>query len=298
MNENAYMAEFAENLWNNYIKLKIADELQQNVSYYKASVISNPGDGTLNVQRPYDSIMKIRCTNDLKTTATAGALITVLVFGKGNATNHIAVSVDGMKDLRTVGTTLGDQNPVMDGTASAGTSDEASRQDHVHPTDTTRQAVINENNKLSASYIDGLYAALTSAQSDRQFYHTFGVVSSQIGAGSWQNFTSTNINVPAASLGGGFYVVNYVVSIRGTATGMATVRFTLGGTEINAQTERTRQSVPTSASLVSTFNVTFIWNANNGGNFGGWPQIYSDNTFTVVCAFVGMFRIGDTWTSK
>lgn len=297
MNENAYMAEFAENLWNNYIRLKIKDELQQNVSYYKATVTSNPGDGTLNVQRPFDNVVKIRCTDDLKTVAE-GTLVTVLVFGRGNATNHIAVSADGMKDLRTASASLGDQTPIMDGTATAGTSTAASREDHVHPTDTSRQAVINANNKLSASYIDGLYAAVTSAQSSHQFYHTFGVSSGQIGAGSWQNFTSTNINVPAASLGGGFYVVNYVVSIRGTATGMATVRFTLGGTEINATTERTRQSVPTSASLVSTFNVTFIWNANNGGNFGGWPQIYSDNAFTVVCAFVGMFRIGDTWTSS
>lgn len=101
MNENAYMAEFAENLWNNYIKLKIADDLQQNVSYYKATVISNPGDGTLNVQRPYDSTYKIRCIDDLKTSATAGTMVTVLVFGKGNATNHIAVSIDSLKDIRT-----------------------------------------------------------------------------------------------------------------------------------------------------------------------------------------------------
>lgn len=101
MNENAYMAEFAENLWNNYIKLKIADELQQNVSYYKATVVSNPGDGTLSVQRPYDSAYIIRCIDDLKTTATAGKMVTVLVFGKGNATNHIAVSIDGLKDIRT-----------------------------------------------------------------------------------------------------------------------------------------------------------------------------------------------------
>lgn len=98
MNENAYMAEFAENLWNNYIKLKISEELQQNVSYYKATVTVNPGDGTLTVQRPFDTAYTIRCSDTMKSVAV-GTLVTVLVFGRGNATNHIAISADGMKDL-------------------------------------------------------------------------------------------------------------------------------------------------------------------------------------------------------
>lgn len=102
MDETVYMAEFAENLWNNYIKQKMVDELQQNVSYYRATVVSNPQDGTLNVQRPYDNAFRIRCADDLKS-VSAGTMVTVLVFGKGNATNHIAISADSMKDIR-VGT--------------------------------------------------------------------------------------------------------------------------------------------------------------------------------------------------
>lgn len=48
----------------------------------------------------------------------------------------------------------GSSDPLMDGTASAGTASTYSKSDHVHPTDTSRQAVINSNNKLSADLVD------------------------------------------------------------------------------------------------------------------------------------------------
>lgn len=48
----------------------------------------------------------------------------------------------------------GSSDPLMDGTASAGTANTYSKSDHVHPTDTSRQAVIDSNNKLSADLVD------------------------------------------------------------------------------------------------------------------------------------------------
>lgn len=94
----AQMAEFAENLWNNFIKPKMAAEFRDNVTYYKATVVSNPGDGTLNVNRPYDNTVNVMCSDALQS-LSAGDQVLVLVFGKGNAANHIAVSAANMRDI-------------------------------------------------------------------------------------------------------------------------------------------------------------------------------------------------------
>ena len=47
-------------------------------------------------------------------------------------------------------TPLSDTAPIMDGTASAGSTPEAARGDHVHPTDTTRAAAADLTNEISA----------------------------------------------------------------------------------------------------------------------------------------------------
>ena len=43
--------------------------------------------------------------------------------------------------------------PLMDGTASVGNSEKFARGDHRHPSDTTKQNLINSSNKLSADFI-------------------------------------------------------------------------------------------------------------------------------------------------
>lgn len=98
MNDTAYIAEFAENLWSKYIKPKVMNELQNDVRFYKAKVVTNLGDGRLIVQKPYDSQVMIACSSALRA-VSVGTLVTVLVFGNGNAMNHIAVSAAGMKDI-------------------------------------------------------------------------------------------------------------------------------------------------------------------------------------------------------
>lgn len=45
-------------------------------------------------------------------------------------------------------------DPAMDGTASPGSADTYSRGDHVHPTDMSRQAVIDSSHKLSSDLVD------------------------------------------------------------------------------------------------------------------------------------------------
>ena len=94
-----YMAEFADNLWNNYIKPKMREELRNSVSFYKATITANAGDGTLTVQRPYDNAVTVSCTDDLKS-ASVGTQVVVFVLGNGNAANSIAISKKGLKDLK------------------------------------------------------------------------------------------------------------------------------------------------------------------------------------------------------
>ena len=48
-------------------------------------------------------------------------------------------------------------NPEMDGTASAGSSGQFSRGDHVHPTDTSREAVANKDSSIPSSPVTGHY---------------------------------------------------------------------------------------------------------------------------------------------
>lgn len=97
--DSKYMAEFADNLWKNYIKPRMRDELRNNVTFYKATIATNPGDGTLTVQQPFDNAVTIACSDDLRT-AAVGTQVVVFVLGSGNAANSIAISKKGLKDLK------------------------------------------------------------------------------------------------------------------------------------------------------------------------------------------------------
>jgi len=60
--------------------------------------------------------------------------------------------------------TPGDATPLMDGTASAGVANMYSRQDHVHPTDTTRQRKLKEVTvNISASATEAQIGSITDA---------------------------------------------------------------------------------------------------------------------------------------
>ena len=89
-NEEAVMAEFAENLWRNYIKPKYEDASMSTVSFYRATVIANNGGRILTVQQPYDEPRTVSCTNELAN-VEVGSHVAVLKFGNGTAAmNHLA----------------------------------------------------------------------------------------------------------------------------------------------------------------------------------------------------------------
>lgn len=97
MNENAQLAEFANNLWNNFIKERVKADNANSVMYYRAEVVSNPGNNRLVVQRPFDEAIEVSCT-DAMSSATAGTQVLVIRFGNGtNNANHLVMARgDGM----------------------------------------------------------------------------------------------------------------------------------------------------------------------------------------------------------
>lgn len=86
---NKDMAEFAENLWRNYIEPKMEASMTGDISYYRASVISNNGDGTLTIKPACDNERTANCTMEMSD-VTAGSAVLVMRMGNGNAAeNHL-----------------------------------------------------------------------------------------------------------------------------------------------------------------------------------------------------------------
>ena len=88
------MAEFADNLWENYIKTKYKCESKDVLSFYRAEVVSNDGNNKLTIQRPFDNSYQVSCTN-LMANATVGQQVIVLKFGNGTANSNHLVVADG-----------------------------------------------------------------------------------------------------------------------------------------------------------------------------------------------------------
>ena len=92
-NTNAQMAEFASNLWNNFIKQKQEEANSDVISFYRAKVVSNDGNNKLTIQKPFESAYQVSCTSGMNT-ATAGMQVIVIRYGNGsNNTNHVVVAL-------------------------------------------------------------------------------------------------------------------------------------------------------------------------------------------------------------
>ena len=80
-----------------YLKPKIKNMMSSNIRYFRAEVVSNPGDGTLVVQRAMDpSTMTLPCMSSM---AGAEAGQQVIVFVLGDLSNAIVVSNGSMTDF-------------------------------------------------------------------------------------------------------------------------------------------------------------------------------------------------------
>lgn len=77
------MRELAKQLWERYFRPRAEEDLlQHSLDGYKASVVSNNGDGTLTVIRPFDTqTMTVRCPPGLKEEAAEGDQVIVIALG-------------------------------------------------------------------------------------------------------------------------------------------------------------------------------------------------------------------------
>lgn len=126
-------------------------------NYYKVKVVSNNGDGTLTVEFPYSSqTMTLRCPPALAETSEEGDQVLVMTDGDaGNSFILCSADIDGFGI-----DTLTSQNPLMDASsASPGTSNEAARADHVHPSDTSKQDTITVSGIIKGDGTGGISAA-------------------------------------------------------------------------------------------------------------------------------------------
>ena len=91
-NDNALMAELANNIWKNYIRSKVENLDKDTMKFYRAEVVTNDGNNKLTIQRPYDEAYQVSCTDGMAD-ATAGTQVLVFKFGNGtNNRNHLVVA--------------------------------------------------------------------------------------------------------------------------------------------------------------------------------------------------------------
>ena len=96
MNDTEQMQVFADQLFE-YMRPKIKRMMHSNVSFFRAQVVSNPGNNTLEVQRAFDTTtMTLPCATGISG-ASAGDQVTVLVMG--SLSNAVVISDGTMSTL-------------------------------------------------------------------------------------------------------------------------------------------------------------------------------------------------------
>ena len=96
MNDQESMRLLADQLFL-YMRPKIQKMMSSNVSFFRAEVVSNPGNNTLVIQRPLESnTLTLPCSDSISS-AAAGDQVTVLVLG--SLSNAVVVSDGKMSTL-------------------------------------------------------------------------------------------------------------------------------------------------------------------------------------------------------
>ena len=141
-----------------------------------------------------------------------------MLKGDGNGGVSAAVAGADYQEPLTAGTDYAEpsdipdasnSNPVMDGIAAAGSSSDYAREDHVHPSDTSRQAKITASGLLKGNGSGGVSAAV--AGTDYQAPLTFD---NSPASGSNNPITSGGVYAAIAALGS---VLNYKGTVATTS---------------------------------------------------------------------------------
>ncbi len=96
------MQELASLMWNRYFREKVKEELNHELNGYKAEVTNNNGDGTLTVQRPFETTTLTLKAASALSRAVAGDQ--VLIVGMGDKStalsNAFILGKTNMQDTR------------------------------------------------------------------------------------------------------------------------------------------------------------------------------------------------------
>ena len=145
--ESDAMQELASLLWSRFLKERVREELTHGLTGYKAEVVTNNGDGTLTVKRPFESsTLTLKCAAALNSAVPGDQVLIIGMGDKSTAlSNAFILCKTNLSNLEEVPLPY-PFNPNMDGAASPGTNDMYARGDHVHPSDTSRVPTTREVN--------------------------------------------------------------------------------------------------------------------------------------------------------
>lgn len=190
-NTNAQMAEFANNLWENYIKKKFEEANADILSYYRAEVVSNDGNNKLTIQRPYDDPYQVSCTDDMSE-AVAGMQVIVVRFGNSaNNSNHIVVAKGN-------GSPVGDGGIAVNGLPTGGTQGQVLVKNSSTNFDANWQTIVTHSRYI---HEQGTSASVWTINHNMNCYPSVTVVTSakEVVVGEVQYTNSNTLTVTFAS---------------------------------------------------------------------------------------------------
>lgn len=97
MNENEQLRDFAEALWENYLKQKVQASRTTGLTFFRAQVTTAASAGTVTVQRPFDTALSLPYVPSAESYLTAGSEALVLVLG--DLTNAIVLGPPSLQNL-------------------------------------------------------------------------------------------------------------------------------------------------------------------------------------------------------
>lgn len=83
------MSELTSLMWSRYLKEQVRGELNHEMNAYKAEVVTNHGDGTITVQRPFEAVtLRLKASPSLKFAQAGDMVIVVGVGDKSKALSN------------------------------------------------------------------------------------------------------------------------------------------------------------------------------------------------------------------
>lgn len=83
------MQELTSLMWNRYLRERVREELNHEMNAYKAEVVTNHGDGTLTVQRPFESVtLRLKAASSLEYAQPGDMVLVVGIGDKSKALSN------------------------------------------------------------------------------------------------------------------------------------------------------------------------------------------------------------------